>query len=312
MDPRSLAAATATGLALLTLTAAPAWAGLSYRPGDEPPGACRGTIFTDTIGTLAADTVRGGPAAQRVYGLTGDDWLIGSDTRATCLFGGQGDDALTLGRGGGVAFGEFGADVLTGSVIDDALSGGDGPDVLFGKAGNDVLRGGRGVDGFDGGPGNDFIDSTDGRPEIVLCGDGEDTAVADGVDVLAGCEQRHGSGKLLERLKVKRRVGGRRAIFRVRFRAPAAAGPGEYRVLVASTGCAEEAPGLNEVTRLPMEGRAVRKGQRIRVGLRAPAGRWCRGPHAGALVRAHPCPPGRRCGLPRPYEPLGLVVFRVR
>lgn len=290
-------------LLLFLLLATPAQAG--YVPGGEVPGACKGDAFTDTIGTLAGDVVPAAGRPQRVYGLTGADWLVGSNTRAACLFGGQGDDVLTLGKGGGVALGEDGADWLIGSTLDDALSGGPGPDTMHGAAGADVLRGGRGVDGYDGGAGDDLLDSADGRPELVVCGPGEDTAVADGADVLMGCERRGGVGKLLRRKHLDREQGRKRTIFRMRLVVPEAARAGEYKVLLAGPSCWE---GLREVAALGK----VRRGQVTRLGMRPPKGGWCTGPYAGTIVRARPCPGGRVCTTPRPVEPLAILSFLVR
>ncbi len=290
-------------LTLLALSAAPASAG--YVPGGDLPGACQGEVFTDTIGTLTDDIVPGAGKPQRVYGLTGTDWLLGSDTRAACLFGGQGDDILTLGKGGGVALGEDGADWLTGSTKDDALSGGEGPDTMHGGGGADVLRGGRAIDGFDGGEGNDLLDSADGRPELVVCGAGEDTAMADGADVLMGCEKRSGVGKLLRRKQLVDHEGGARSVFRLRFVVPEAAGAGEYKVLLAGPSCWD---GLREAAGWG----AVRTGQVTRLGMRPPTGGWCKGPYAGTIVRARPCPEGRTCATPRPVEPLAILSFLVK
>jgi hypothetical protein len=293
----------AISLCLLALSAAPAQAG--YVPGGELPGACVGEVFTDTVGTLSDDIVPGAGRPQRVYGLTGADWLLGSDSRAACLFGGQGDDVLTLGKGGGVALGEDGADWLIGSVKDDALSGGNGPDTLQGGTGRDVLRGGRAVDGFDGGDGDDLLDSADGRPELVVCGLGEDTAVADGVDVLVGCERRTGVGRLLRRKSLLADEGDPRSVFKLRFVVPEAAGAGQYKVLLAGPKCWD---GLREAAAWG----AVRTGQATRMGLRPPDGGWCAGPYAGTIVRARPCPEGRACTTPRPVEPLAILSFLVR
>jgi Ca2+-binding RTX toxin-like protein len=292
-------------LALILLAATTATARAGYVPGGEAPGACVGEVFTDTIGTLADDIVPGAGKPQRVYGLTGTDWLLGSDTRAACLFGGQGDDILTLGKGGGVALGEDGADWLTGSIKDDALSGGNGPDTLAGGPGKDVLRGGRGIDGFDSGAGDDLLDAADGRPELVVCGDGEDTAVADGADVLMGCEKRSGVGKLLRRKHLEKDEGGARTVFRMRFVVPEAAGAGEYKVLLAGPSCWT---GLREAAGWG----AVRTGQVTRLGMRPPEGGWCKGPYAGTIVRARPCPEGRTCATPRPVEPLAIFSFLVK
>jgi Ca2+-binding RTX toxin-like protein len=293
----------AIAVSLLAFSAVPAQAG--YVPGQDVPGACKGDMFTDTIGTLTKDFVPVTGKPQRVYGLTGDDVLAGSDTRATCLFGGQGDDTISVGKGGGVALGEDGADWLVGSTLDDALSGGEGPDTMQGGTGADVLRGGRGVDGFDGGPGNDLLDSADGRPELVVCGPGEDTAVADGADVLVGCENRGGVGKLLRRKHLDDEKGGRSSVFRARFVAPETATKGEYKILLAGPGCWE---GLREVAALGK----VKAGQVTKLAMRPPKGGWCAGPFAGTLVRARPCPPDRTCTTPRPVEPLAILSFLVK
>jgi Ca2+-binding RTX toxin-like protein len=64
------------------------------------------------------------------------------------------------------------------------LSGGDGNDSLEGGSGNDTLRGNKGVDTHAGGAGDDLIDVRGDRGDVVLCGEGNDTVMADGSDVL--------------------------------------------------------------------------------------------------------------------------------
>jgi Ca2+-binding RTX toxin-like protein len=100
------------------LTFAPSLAAAGYLPGGAAPGACSGGRWADRIGTLGVDLLAGAAAPQRLYGLTGDDWMAGAADRPSCLFGGQGDDMLSLGAGGGIALGEVGADVLLGSELD--------------------------------------------------------------------------------------------------------------------------------------------------------------------------------------------------
>jgi hypothetical protein len=285
--------------------AVPASAG--FQPGGATPGACAGSAFADAVGSPAADFVAAG-AAQRLYGLTGNDWIGGSAERPSCLFGGQGDDMLALGAGGGVAFGELGADVLAGSDGDDALSGGEGPDVMDGRGGGDVIRGGPGLDALRGGAGDDVLDSADGRGELVDCGDGADTALADAVDVVVSCERGRQSGPRLRLKRLLRERGGPRTIFRMRFVVPADAGPGGYRVLVAGR-CDRE---LREAALLPAAGARVRAGQVTRLGLRPPAGGWCQGAYGGTIVRTLPCPQGRTCPVARPPEPIALLAFEVR
>ena len=206
---------------LLALTAATAHAG-GYVPGGETPGACRGPAFTDVVLTAAGDQRAASIAAvpQRLYGLSGSDWLSGSAALPSCLFGGQGDDLLMLGAAGGVALGEVGRDVLIGSPGPDALSGGDGGDTMAGLGGIDVLRGGRAIDAYSGGEGADVLDSHDGRRELVDCGPGQDTVQADGFDALIGCERGQIAGARLPQRTAKDA--------RVRFVAPL---DGEYRLL---------------------------------------------------------------------------------
>lgn len=72
-----------------------------------------------------------------------------------------------------------GNDTLTGGGLDDVLEGGLGNDSLVGGAGRDVL---------DGGAGDDVIQARDGEVDVVACGEGSDTVVADVNDVLSGCE----------------------------------------------------------------------------------------------------------------------------
>lgn len=107
----------------------------------------------------------------------GDDMLDAS--RLSDVFvdvrGGDGDDTILLGDGGGHVRGEDGDDVitvlsgstgtildggagsdrLTGAAGDDVLIGGSGNDKLYGNAGADTLEGGSGADNLSGGAGDD-------------------------------------------------------------------------------------------------------------------------------------------------------------
>ena len=303
---RSLLAA-ALPAAVLTLVAPAGAAEKPFVPGGAAPGACSGAGFADAVGTVGVDMVAGASLPQRLYGLSGDDWIAGSATRATCLFGGDGDDMLALAGGGGIALGEAGADVLVGSDLDDGLSGGGGADSLQGRGGADVLRGGSGLDALSGGAGDDVLDSADGLPELVDCGAGADTAIADAVDVVVSCERGRQAGKRLRFKHLLRKRGGLRSIFRMRFVVPVGADAGGYRVLVAGN-CDDQ---LREVALLPATGR-VKAGQVTHLGLRPPEGGWCRGPYGGTIVRMVSCPPGRTCHVPRPPEPIALLAFEVR
>ena len=289
--------------AVLAVAAPSAQAG--YRPGQAAPGSCSGAMFSDSVGTLAAEMLAGGRKPQRIYGLTGADWLVGSPTRASCLFGGQGDDVLTLGTGGGIALGEDGRDLLTGSALIDALDGGDGGDTLIGGPAGDVLRGGRGVDALAGGPGDDLIEAADGRAEIVSCGLGADTVYGDRADVLLGCEKWRLKGPELRHKRLDRAVGNRRTVFAAPFSPPRAAPAGGYQVIVAAGGCAGDPV-------VAWTSPALKRGESDALILSPPEGGWCPGTYSGAVVYMPACPPRHACATPPPAEPLAWLAFVVR
>jgi hypothetical protein len=249
----------------LSLVAAPAPA--SIEPG-HPPATCAGNVFADQIGTQRANRMKataGKP--ERLYGLGGDDRLRGAITRAACLFGGPGNDVLDLAGGGGVAYGEAGGDVFIGSEV------------------NDQLFGGAGLDLFDAGDGDDRIESTDGRPEVVYCRDGNDLVTADRVDVLIACETVVVNGPDAERLHVGGRPAGPKETVEVAMEAPFAGRRGDYRVvLVTGALGADCVDGPVEIGRAPQSGR-IKAGQRLRLKVRPPRGeRWCSGAEKAAVL----------------------------
>jgi Ca2+-binding RTX toxin-like protein len=85
---------------------------------------------------------------------------------------------------------------MTGGSGADSLIGGAGDDVLIGAGGNDVLEGGSGLDKLAGGDGADTLRLRDDAVDSGACGDGADTAVADGDDVLTNCESVDRSDKV--------------------------------------------------------------------------------------------------------------------
>jgi len=302
---------------LIALSSVPA-AAHAYEPGSAP-AVCASSFFSDVVGTEGPNGLAGAAKAQRLWGLGGVDVLRGSVDRATCLFGGAGDDDLALGGAGGAAWGEGGDDLVVGSAVDDVLYGGAGNDRVEGGKGGDLVDGGEGHDALDGGAGNDAIDGDggidavvagsgddlidvhDGNPEVVLCGEGTDIVVADRVDALIGCEtvKTRGEARPL-RLRAVPGVARASSIVRVAFRAPVAAGTGRYRVLLASgskaAGCGE---GPIEIAKLG----EVRRGQAVRVGLRPPAGGWCAGKLRAIVVVG---------AAGRPPVPVGRLEFTVR
>ena len=81
-----------------------------------------------------------------------------------------------------------GRNVLRGYGGPDTLLTGVASDFLDGGNGNDTLDPGAGPDTVWGGAGNDSVSARDGSADLVDCGDGSDTVVADRADVLSGCE----------------------------------------------------------------------------------------------------------------------------
>jgi Ca2+-binding RTX toxin-like protein len=82
-------------------------------------------------------------------GGAGNDTLDGSGTTTPLTaFGDQGADSLTGGSGNDSLDGGAGADILNGGAGADTLNGGNGTDVLVGGLGQDTLTGGAGADRF--------------------------------------------------------------------------------------------------------------------------------------------------------------------
>jgi Ca2+-binding RTX toxin-like protein len=131
------------------------------------------------LGTGGPDVLAAGRYGQRILGRAGNDRIRGGAAR-DCIYGGSGDDKL-LGRAA--------ADLLRGGFGNDVLRGGPGDDRLRGRQGDDVVIGGSGRDRLRGTSGNDLIESADGAPDRVRCGVGVDTAMADPIDRLTGCER---------------------------------------------------------------------------------------------------------------------------
>jgi hypothetical protein len=133
-------------------------------------------------------------------GAAGEGDNIGPDV--TAVYGGHGNDRLTGNAYRNLLSGGDGADELSGGDRDDHLVGGSGPDRLSGDAGQDLLGGQEGDDVLIGGPdvdrfygdeitaciaescpsGEDRIDARDGTTEVINCGPGTDSVVADTTD----------------------------------------------------------------------------------------------------------------------------------
>ncbi|MEW6582224.1 MAG: hypothetical protein AB1416_05645 [Actinomycetota bacterium] len=111
-------------------------------------------------GTRRSDTLNGTAAGDLIFGLGGDS-LIRGHGRDDCVIGGPGSDRLL---------------------------GGPGDDRLTAGAGADELVGGAGMNRDDAGAGDDVIRAANGRAELVSCGSGRDTALADRSDRVRSCE----------------------------------------------------------------------------------------------------------------------------
>jgi Ca2+-binding RTX toxin-like protein len=190
--------------------------------GEVGEGDDIGSDVEQIFGGQAGDRLVGDGGAQLLSGGPGDDILDGGGGADT-LDGGDGTDTVTYASrttpltvtlddvaNDGAALegddvtstvenviGGSAADSLTGDASDNELTGGAGADTLsglaggdalLGQAGADTLIGGPGVDGLSGGGGADTLFSKDGEIDIDICGAGADTAHADAVDALGGCE----------------------------------------------------------------------------------------------------------------------------
>ena len=105
----------------------------------------------------------------------GDDLIIGSNSFAESLLGGDGtdtilgqggDDTIDGGDGNDSVLGGSGADTITGDDGDDTIDGGDGDDSVNAGDGQDSVAGGQGNDSIDGGNGRDTIDGGGGDDTI--------------------------------------------------------------------------------------------------------------------------------------------------
>jgi Ca2+-binding RTX toxin-like protein len=136
-----------------------------------------GEVNKLTISLAGADYLLDDPGAS----ITAAPTCVGMGSSVTC--------PATAIIGVTVSAGD-GADSVTNTTATrSTLSGGDGNDSLAGGSGNDILRGNKGVDTHAGGAGDDLIDARGDRGDVVSCGDGNDTVMADAADSIAlDCE----------------------------------------------------------------------------------------------------------------------------
>ena len=147
------------------------------RGGDAEGDTFGGTVMVERTG---ADGIMQMVELPDIENLTGSDYadVLAGDLRDNRLMGGDGNDVLYGGPGGG-------DDVLMGEAGHDKLYGGKGNDTLEGGPGHDHLRGGPDNDSLEGGEGDDafFFAPGGGNDTVLDFGNGEDkidlTAFAD-------------------------------------------------------------------------------------------------------------------------------------
>ena len=146
-------------------------------------------------GTNAADRLAlrlqsGNPAILQVD--VGDDGsadfsFARAEIARISVDAGNGDDVVRIDESNGV-FTNTIATTIDGGNGDDNLVGGAGAGTLRGGNGNDILAGGSGAETLEGGNGNDSIDGNGGN-DVGLLGNGDDTFVwdpGDGSDIVEG------------------------------------------------------------------------------------------------------------------------------
>jgi hypothetical protein len=142
-------------------------------------GAVGGKVVTARVLQLQTDTIAGDNSASVSLDVRAPAVPIpaapGSGVMGPVKF-------LTGTKRANTLNGSAGRDVLRGLGGNDRLFGRGGSDRLFGGLGNDRLVGGPGADTLEGGPGRDVLETRDGTRDIVRCGPGRDTAIADRSD----------------------------------------------------------------------------------------------------------------------------------
>jgi hypothetical protein len=181
-----------------------------------------GSVGKDEIyGGRGADTIEGKAGDDRLYGGDGDDLVEGGQgddkieemeeidaspgadggalrtSRGNDrLSGGEGDDLVLAGPGKDTVFGGPGADQLFGQAGGDTIGGGAGDDAVAGETGADVLNGGGGDDELLAGRARAFsVEAPQRVPvdtsrDLVDCGPGGGTALANPWDVVKNCPAR--------------------------------------------------------------------------------------------------------------------------
>jgi Ca2+-binding RTX toxin-like protein len=197
-DSRALRPALLAVSAVAAIAAAGATAGTAAGHGVPPANHATAQLSHGALaieGTNAADRLalrlqNGDPAVLQVD--VGDDGsadfsFARAEVTRIALDGGNGDDVVRIDESNGV-FTDTIATTIRGGNGNDNLVGGAGAVMLRGGNGNDILAGGSGAETLLGGNGNDSIDGNGGS-DVALMGNGNDTVVwdpGDGSDVVEG------------------------------------------------------------------------------------------------------------------------------
>lgn len=117
--------------------------------------------FYSVVGSDHDDVIAAGAETDVVRALGGDDQIT-VDSDEGEVFGGSGDDDLTLGH---AVYGGKGMDTVVRAT--KYADGGPGRDRMVGTMSRDSFRGGTGADVLRGRGGADYLDGTKGRNKIV-------------------------------------------------------------------------------------------------------------------------------------------------
>jgi hypothetical protein len=120
-------------------------------------------------------------------GTDGPDRIVGTVRRDQVLAG-AGDDVIRGGDGFNRLEGWWGDDDIASGSGNDVVEGGPGRDRIQTGAGWDLVRAGPGADRVYAGRSRDVVDAADGERDVVDCGPGRDSVLADRFDRLVSCE----------------------------------------------------------------------------------------------------------------------------
>lgn len=142
------------------------------------------------------NTIEGGAGADKIEFPNGPDQVNGGPGADTVIYSTAApvsaslDDAANDGANGSPPA-NLHSDVenLTGAAEEDSFMGSAAANVLASGGASDRIEGGPGPDTITSGEGTDSISASDGERDTIDCGLGDDTVVADAVDVVGGdCE----------------------------------------------------------------------------------------------------------------------------